>query len=199
VGDVLRLEHSEGALIARSRRGDQEAIAELVGRHYATSLRVARSILHNEQEAEDAVQNAYSAAFRCLDSYRQDARFATWITRIVVNQSIMRLRRQHRARCVSLEEMVAERSLSRFFTSHEPTPEDAVGRREVAAVLLRAVGRLPETLRLAYTLHAVKGLPLDEVARKLGLTIAAAKTRVFRARMALRTRLRRAVPLARCA
>ena len=121
------------------------------------------------------------------------------LNRIVANQSIMRLRRLQRARCVSLEELTAERALSRFFVSPEPNPEDAAGRRETSMVLLRAVGKLPATLRKAYTLHAVKGLPLDEVAGKLGLTLAAAKTRVFRARTVLRTRLQHTGPLTRCA
>jgi RNA polymerase sigma-70 factor (ECF subfamily) len=196
---VQGLEDLDKTLVAQSRMGDQDAMAELVRRHYSTSMRVARSILRNESEAEDAVQTAYSAAFRHLDSFREDARFATWITRIVVNQSIMRLRRLRRANCVSLEELTAERTLTRFLTSHDPNPEDAAGRRETSMVVLRAVGKLPQTLRKAYTLHAVKGLPLDQVAGKLGLTVAAAKTRVFRARTALRTRLQNTGPLTRCA
>lgn len=186
---MLRLEHPESLLIAQSKDGNQEAITELVSRHYTTSLRVARSILRNEQESEDAVQAAYTNAFRCLETFREDARFSTWITRIVVNQSIMRLRRLQRARCVSLDELTPERGLTRFFTSHDPSPEDVARRREISMVVLHAVSRLPLTLRQAYTLHALNGLSLDEVANKLGLSVAAAKTRVFRARSALRSRL----------
>jgi RNA polymerase sigma-70 factor (ECF subfamily) len=189
---TLVAEQSEKTLITRSMHGDQEAMTDLVRRHYPTSLRVARSILRNEQEAEDAVQSAYTSAFRHLETFRQDARFATWITRIVVNQSIMGLRRLQRARSVSLEELTADRGLTRYFTSGEPTPEDVAGRHETSTVICRALSKLPRKLRHAYAMYAVAGLPLNEVADKLGLSVAAVKTRVFRARSVLRSRLRRA-------
>ena len=180
---------TESGLIARSLRGDQDAINELVRKNYPASLRVARSILRNQHDSEDAVQAAYSRAFRYLDTFQQNARFGTWITRIVVNQSIMSLRRQRRKRSLSLEELTAKRGTPGYLVSREPNPEDLARRDEMSTSMRRAVGRLPLPLREAYALHALADLPLKEVAARLGVSVPAAKTRMFRARTALRSLL----------
>jgi RNA polymerase sigma-70 factor, ECF subfamily len=90
---VLMAEESKMRLVELSKSGGQDAMTELVRRNYQRSLRVARSILHNQQESEDAVQAAYGSAFQHLDTFRQDSSFSTWITRIVMNESIMGVRR----------------------------------------------------------------------------------------------------------
>jgi RNA polymerase sigma factor (sigma-70 family) len=99
-------EATDQELVEQSKRGDEAAIANLIGRHYATSLRIAQSILRNQPDSEDAVQTAYSRAFRQLHTFREEARFSTWITSIVVNQSLMHLRRHRRATLLSLEEPI---------------------------------------------------------------------------------------------
>src|SRR5579864_5328302 len=106
-------------LVAQSKAGDKEAASELIRRHYASSLRLARAILRNQQDCEDAVQAAYCRAFQRLHTFREEARFSTWITSIVVNQSLMQLRRLRRATWLSLEEPFAGPS-ARYFTSREP-------------------------------------------------------------------------------
>jgi RNA polymerase sigma-70 factor (ECF subfamily) len=181
-------ERTDRELVAKCRRSDEAAITELIRRHYPTSIRIAGSILRNRQDSEDAVQMAYCQAFQRLSTFREEARFSTWITSIVVNQSRMHLRRARRATLVSLEEPAWERASQRL-RSWEATPEESTARKELSHAIWSAVERLPNALRSAYTLHEVSGLPIAEVARKLGLSVAATKTRIFRARRTLESRL----------
>src|SRR5260370_8270455 len=89
-------EKLEPELMADCKRGDKAAMTELFGRHYASSLRVARGILRSEEESQDAVQSAYASALKYLHSFRGDATFRTWITRIVMNHSLARLHQPRR-------------------------------------------------------------------------------------------------------
>jgi len=187
---VLIAEETEMRLVKRSESGDQDAMTELVRRNYQRSLRVARSILHNQEESEDAVQAAYGSAFQHLDTFRQDSSFSTWITRIVMNESIMGVRRVRCGRKVSLEELTESRQLSQYLVAAEPTPEDIARYRELRTRLSRALAVVPLKLRKTYTLFAVSGLRMNEVAVTLGLTAATVKSRVFRARCELRSRMR---------
>jgi RNA polymerase sigma-70 factor (ECF subfamily) len=181
-------EKTELELIADGREGDEAAIAELFRRHYASSLRLARTILRCEDESQDAVQVAYFSAFRHLDRFRGDASFKTWITRIVVNSCLIRLREPRRQfTWVHLEDL-GERG-SDMLTSPAPTPEKSTWCSEITSAFSDAVSRLPKQLREVYTLYSVSGLSILEVATALGLTVSAAKARLFRARAGLRWRL----------
>jgi RNA polymerase sigma-70 factor, ECF subfamily len=186
--DPQNTETTDRELVLQSKQGDEEAMALLIRRHYGASLRVARSILRNQSDSEDAVQTAYSRAFQHLHTFREEARFSTWITSIVVNQSRMHLRRQRRARLLSLEETIPEQT-PLYLKSREPTPEESTAQREISTAISRALARLPNGLRTPYTLHAVSGLPVAEVAGKLGLSVSATKSRIFRARCTLESRL----------
>ena len=180
-------ELTDTELVEGCRRSDKDAMTALIRRHYGTSIRIARSILHNAQDSEDAVQTAYCQAFQHLHSFREQARFSTWITSIVVNQSLMHLRRARRVTLLTLDEPAAGRT--RYFRSWDPTPEEIAARNEITSGISTALERLPKGLRPAYLLHAVSGLPVPEVARKLGLSVSAAKSRIFRARRTLESRL----------
>jgi len=175
-------------LVEQSKRGDEQAMAELIRRYYAMSLRIARSILRNPEDSEDAVQTAYCQAFQHLQDFREESRFSTWITSIVVNQSLMHLRRRRRATLLSLEDPIGDSPI-RYFTSREPSPEERTSHREIATAISGALDRLPNGLRVAYSLHAISGLPVDEVADKMGLSVSATKSRIFRARCRLESRL----------
>jgi len=190
-------EATDQELVKQSKQGDEEAMTKLIRRHYRASLRVARSILRNQPDAEDAVQTAYGRAFQQLHTFREEARFSTWITSIVVNQSLLHLRRQRRATLLSLEETV-QKQTSQYITSREPTPEQSTARHEISAVISHTLAKLPNSLRMPYTLHAVSGLPVAEVADKLGLSLSATKSRIFRARCTLQSRLRLGFGPARC-
>src|SRR5277367_2802629 len=175
-------------LVEQSKQGDEEAIAALIGRHYKGSVRMANSILRNQPDAEDVVQMAYSRAFQKLHTFREEARFSTWMTSIVVNLSLLHLRGKRRATLLSLEEPMNVRTKV-FLTSRDPTPEESAARREISTAISRALAKLPDNLRTPYHLHAISGLPLADVATRLGLSLSATKSRIFRARCTLESRL----------
>jgi RNA polymerase sigma-70 factor, ECF subfamily len=177
---------SDSELVAHSRQGEEDAFAELFRRHHAQSLQLAIGILRQEHDAQDAVQVAYFQAFRRLDSFRGDASFKTWITRIVVNCCLLQLREgRNRVTWVQLESQNGAQSPD-LLPSSGLTPEKSAWCGEIAAAFSGAVARLPKNLRDAYTLFTISGLSLQEVATSLGLTVAATKTRLFRARAGMR-------------
>jgi RNA polymerase sigma-70 factor (ECF subfamily) len=175
-------------LIAMGKLGDSMAIGQLFARYYQTSLNIARRMLRSESESEDAVQAAYCSAFQHFDAFRGDASFKTWITRIVMNCCLMILREPWRRHTQSSPELFESRSL-REFASQSPSPEKTAWCREVAEAHDNALAQLPTSLRSAYTMYAVAGMPVAQVASTLGLSRTAAKSRLFRARSVMRSSL----------
>jgi RNA polymerase sigma-70 factor, ECF subfamily len=183
-------EKSERDLIAAGQCGDKAAIAELFERHYPSSLCVARGILRSEEESQDAVQSAYLSAFRHLHTFRGDASFKTWIGRIVTNYCLMRLRQPWlRIQRVDLDSLVANPASS-VLTCPAPNPEKATFSREIATALADAAAMLPKHFREVFHLYSVLGLTVREVAAATGLTVPAAKSRLFRAQSRIREQLR---------
>jgi RNA polymerase sigma-70 factor (ECF subfamily) len=175
-------------LITYGKHGDKAAMAELFSRYYSSSLRLARGILRSEEDSQDAVQVAYFSAFRHLHSFRGDACFKTWITRIVMNCCLMQLReRRRRIACTNLDDLQGGRGADTL-ASAAPTPEKYTWRREITSAISHAVSRLPKPQREVYNLSA-SGLAVREIAAMLGLTVPATKTRLFRARAGVRLHL----------
>jgi RNA polymerase sigma-70 factor (ECF subfamily) len=182
-------EKPELELIAHSRQGDQAALGELFSRHYSSCLRLARGILRSEDDSQDAVQAAYVSAFQNFYAFRGESSFRTWISRIVINRCILMRRTPWRsAAWIYLDELAGGRGVDSL-ACHAPTPEKSAYSREIHSALASAVSRLPGNLRDAFTLYCVSGLSVKEIAATLGLTQAAAKTRVFRARAKVRVHL----------
>ena len=180
---------SESELIEACRRGDRAAVAQLFEQHYPASLRVARGILRDDEGSWDAVQSAYLSAFRNLHVFRGDAAFKTWITRIVRNECLMRLRQAaRRNQSVSLDESSGSGTL--LFASPGPTPETSVFRGELASALSDGAAKLPNGLSQVFHLYAFSGLSISEVAAAIGLTVSAAKSRLFRAQLHMREHLK---------
>lgn len=169
--------------IAACRRGDRVAISELFEQHYPSSLRIARRILRSEQEALDAVQSAYLAALRHLQNFRGDAAFKTWISRIVTNQCLMVIRQSKSHYHYTSLDSAAE-PVSPF-----SNPEESAFRQEIASALAMAAARLPKRLYEAFRLYSFSGFTIQEVAAATGLTVPAAKTRIFRANLRMREHL----------
>ena len=188
--ETFMRETTDRELVANSKDGDNGAVSELFRRHYRTSMNVARRILRSEEESEDAVQAAYLAAFRHLGTFRGEASFKTWITQIVANSCLMVMRepwrRRTRVHFEDLEEFPGYNALA----SPSPSPEKSAWRREITVAHEQAVSGLPKHLRDVYSLYAFSEMTLAEVANSLGLSLPATKSRVFRARTALRSRLR---------
>ena len=149
-------ETPEHELIANSREGDADAIEELLHRHYPSSMRVARNILRQEDDAQDAVQAAYFVAFRRLDKFRGESSFKTWITRIVVNCCLLQLRdARHRLNYVQVEDWNGVQGQP----SQASNPEQQAWSREIGSAFSTAIARLPKHLREPYTMFTVTELP----------------------------------------
>ena len=185
-------ELADDDLIRLSQEGRTDAFSELTRRNYSVSLRLAVSILRDREEAEDEVQNAYWKAFRHLGQFHFDSKFSTWITRIVVNQCLMRQRSARRASWLYLDDARADEDRGPLeLTDPEPSPESQLGTRELAALLRREIRLIPPLLRHVFELRELDELPMPEVAERLGISVAAAKSRLLRARAELRERLAR--------
>jgi RNA polymerase sigma-70 factor (ECF subfamily) len=177
-------------LVVLAQSGDNTAFTELIERHMSTCKRLAFSILHDQSDAEDEVQNACWKAFEHLSQFQQDAKFSTWLSRIVVNQCLMRLRKDRRARFLYLDEGVQGEEIATIdLASEAPSPEETLAQLEVSDVLKKEIRRIPPLLRDVFVLRDVEELPMEEVAGRLGISIAAAKSRLLRARLELRSRL----------
>lgn len=187
---------SDGALVERARSGDDAAVRALVRRYNQRLFRVARGIVRDDAEAEDVVQETYVRAFTRLDGFRGEAAFATWLTRIALNEANGRLRR--RRPTVELSALEAERGRAQgevimFPTTPAPDPESEAGREQVRRVIERAVDALPEPFRMVFILRDVQGLDIEETAALLEVNPATVKTRLFRARRLMRSEIARAL------
>ena len=184
-------ECSDDRLVPLAQQGDNRAFAELLERHYASCLKLAVSILHDRSEAEDEVQNACWKAFEHIGQFNQDSKFSTWLTRIVVNQCLMRLRQARRARFLYIDDVPAEDTRPADLRSLQESPEAELGNTEIAEVLRQEIRRIPPLLRKVFVMRDIEQRSMQEVAEVLGISIPAAKSRLLRARLELRERLRR--------
>ena len=177
-------------LVKMAQVGDNSAFAELVVRHHNNCSKLAFSILRDKSDAEDEVQNACWKAYEHIGQFQQDSKFSTWLTRIVVNQCLMRLRQTRRARFLYMDD-VAVKGQHATVELRDTTmsPEAELGQREVASMLKDEISRIPPLLRNIFVLRDVQELPMQDVAERLGISVAAAKSRLLRARLELRHRL----------
>jgi RNA polymerase sigma-70 factor (ECF subfamily) len=183
-------------LVLEARGGNTEAFAELMKRHSAGSFKLAVSILRDAADAEDEVQNAYWKAFQHIGDFERESKFSTWVTRIVMNQCLMRLRQKRRAQFLSLDETAEPGVRSPLeLADQSDSPEDDLLRGQIFEVLHREIRRIPPLLRNALVLREVDELPINEVAGRLGISVAAAKSRLLRARAELRERMRRHIAI----
>ena len=168
---------SEAELARLCAARDESAVRELTNRYNQRLFRIARSILRQDADAEDAVQDAYVKAIQSIGSFRGDSALGTWLTRITINEALGRLRR--RAREVA---DVPERS------TYE-TPERVMGNEQTRALIERAIDTLPDDFRVAFVARMVEGLSIQETADLLEIRPETVKTRVHRARARLRAEL----------
>jgi RNA polymerase sigma factor (sigma-70 family) len=186
-------------LAARIARDDHAAFETLMRRHNTRLFRVARAILKNDAEAEDALQDAYLDVYRHIGGFRGGAQLGTWLTRIVINQALMRLRRRKRDRVVV---PFGERAASQDGNAREPvetnvaddtleSPPGAALRTEMRRLLERRIDDLPVAFRTVFVLRDVEDLSVQETAECLSIPAATVRTRLFRARALLREALAR--------
>ena len=181
---------TDSDLVSLAQQGSEAAFGELMRRHSNKMMQVAVGILRDSQDAQDELQNSWFQAWQHIDGFAGESRFTTWVTRIVMNQCLMRLRRTRRVRFLYMDAPAPGEERVAFELSDDgATPEQDLGRREVTELLRREIGRIPPILRHALVLREVQQLPMPEVAEQLGISLAAAKSRLLRARHELRHRM----------
>ncbi len=180
-------------LLAPAKQGDEGARETLVRRHIGRMLAVARRLMGCEEDAADAVQDAFLSAFRSLDSFKGDAAVGTWLHRIVVNACLMKLRARPRGRLVPLDDLLpAFDETGHHVREVRGWGEQApalVARAETRAQVRACIDRLPEPYRTVLMLRDLEELDTEQTAEQLGISVGAVKTRLHRARQALRTLL----------
>ena len=183
-------EHTcEAQLIEGLRRGDDDAFEQLVRQYGGRLLATARRMLHNEDDARDAVQEAFLSAFRALPRFRADAKLSTWLHRIVMNAALMKLRSAHRRPEMSIESLLPVFNEEGQW-AHEVKPlaitsEDVLVSKETRAVVRSCIERLPASYREVVILRDIEELDTGEVAAMLRISANAVKIRLHRARQAL--------------
>jgi RNA polymerase sigma-70 factor, ECF subfamily len=182
--------NEEQDLIVQARNGSPAAIELLVSRYESRIFRLARNITGNHRDAEEVVQDAFVKAFQNLATFRGDSRFYTWLVRIAVNQGLMKIRGL-RFKEVSIYQ-AKEAECDIFPTELEdwgPNPEERYSQEELRRILDISISGLGPKYRMVFQLRDVEGLTTDETARTLGLSVAAVKARLARARLELRNSL----------
>lgn len=191
---------SDAEIALRVVAGDPVAFELLMRRHNQILFRTARSILRDDAEAEDTVQEAYLLAYRNMDKFRGDAKLSTWLTRIVVNEAIARSRKSsRRAEVIRLdgETKWDSEAVERDMNGAQPEqPERAALRAETRRLLEQKIDDLPDAFRTVFVLRAVQEMTVEEAALCLGIPEATVRTRFFRARSLLREALAREIDFA---
>jgi RNA polymerase sigma-70 factor, ECF subfamily len=186
-------QHPDVALVARVRAGDVSAYDELVRKYERQIFRIAQHITQNREDAQDVMQDAFLKAYEKLDQFQGNAKFYTWLVRIAVNESLMRLRKRRTGRMVSMDDdlQTEEGSVPRDFADWAPDPEQNYNQSELSEILRKTIQGLPQGFRVVFALRDVEGLSTEETAETLGLSVPAVKSRLLRARLQLRERLSR--------
>lgn len=181
----------------RIAAGDCDALRVMMRRYNQTLYRTARSILRDDAEAEDAVQEAYLLAYRAMGGFRGDAKLSTWLVRIVANEAIGRVRkRSRRAEVVELNGQTEHEGEAAEITMNEASPEQperAALRAETRRLIEAKIDLLPDSFRAVFVLRAVEELTVEETAVCLSIPQATVRTRYFRARSLLREALAREI------
>ena len=181
----------ELALVQAAKGGDLEAFSQLVKRYDRNIFRIAQHITHNEEDAQDVVQEAFLKAYTNLEQFQGNSKFYTWLVRIAVNEALMKLRRRRADKTVSIDEDVEteDGSMPREVADWSPNPEQLFGQSELGDILKKTIQGLSPGFRTVFVLRDVEGLSTEETAEMLGLSVPAVKSRLLRARLQLRERL----------
>jgi len=194
-------------LIARLRAGDVAALGPLMDRHAPRVYRLAHGITRNEADAEEVVQDVFLTLVRKIHGFEGRAALATWLYRVTANAALIKRRGKRMEVEVSLEEYLPQFTpdghragdWTYILADWSNTPEEDLLSRETRAILQRALGGLPDRYRALLVLRDVEGLSNEQAAEALGESVASVKSRLHRARMALREQLTRRFAADRCA
>jgi RNA polymerase sigma-70 factor, ECF subfamily len=190
--EVTYEESDDLDLVHACKNGDVSAFEQLVKRYDRKLFRIAQSVTHNREDSQDAVQEAFLKAYQHLDSFREACLFSTWLIRIIVNQSLMKLRKQRGAREISLDQDLRDNegdSLPVDVTDWSPNPEQLCWATELREILVRALKDLQPISRMVFVLRDIEGLTIDQTAVVLNMSQSAIKARLWRVRLQLREAL----------
>jgi RNA polymerase sigma-70 factor (ECF subfamily) len=179
------------SLVHATKRGNAAAFEKLVKKYDRKLLRIAQGVTHNREEAEDAVQEAFFKAYQRLDQFQETAKFSTWLIRIVLNEALMKLRKQRTVREESLDGDFQNDSdsLPRDVADWSPNPQELYSGAEFRQILSKCLLKLQPALRVVFVLRDIEELSISETSETLGLSAVAVKARLFRARLRLREEL----------
>jgi RNA polymerase sigma-70 factor (ECF subfamily) len=196
MSQVLAVDYTalgDADLVAHARRGDREAFRQIMRRGNQRLFRIARGVLNDDAEAEDAVQEAYTAAFSKLDGFRGEASLLTWMTRIVLNECYGRLRR--RRPTVGIEQIEAAQQhddgrILMFPTRYgNEDPAAGASRAQMRILIERAIDALPEPFRVVFVMREIEDCSIEETVSARDIRAETVKTRLHRARRLLRSAL----------
>jgi RNA polymerase sigma-70 factor (ECF subfamily) len=182
----------EHLLVTAAKAGDAAAFEELVNRYEKKIFRLTMNIARNREDAEDAMQDAFMKAFSHLDRFHEDSRFYTWLVRIAANEALMRLRKR-RPNQFSLDEPIESEDdfVPQQIEDWGPSPEQRFAQTEMRDILRGVIEELSPDFRVVFLLRDVEGLSTEETADTVGISEAAVKSRLLRARLKLRQKLDR--------
>ena len=187
----------DAALVQRIRAGDSSAFEVLMRRYNRRLYRLARAVLKDDKEAEDALQEAYLCAWRSMAQFRGEAALSTWLSRLVLNESFGRARRTaRRHNVIPMVSSNTDVDMSNMAADEAGRPDKLLARTQIRAVLERTLDELPESFRLVFILRSVEELTVEETAQALGIPEATVRSRHFRAKSVLRESLAQEVDLA---
>jgi len=187
---------ADAQLVQLAAAGNTQAFEFIMRRHNRLLFRTARSVLKNETEAEDVLQDAYVKAWRALNNFRDDAKLSTWLVRIVVNEALSR-RRRKAATVIPLDARSTSLTNDETLDQHElDHPESQAMSTQMRQLLESQIDALPDAFRTVFVLRAVQELTVEETAAALDIPEATVRSRFFRARGLLREALAREIDVA---
>ncbi len=181
----------EAQLVSAAKAGDISAFEELVNRYERKIFRLGMNITQNREDAEDVMQDAFLKSYQNLDRFEGNSRFYTWLVRIAVNEALMKLRKR-RPNQVSIDEPMTnddDESVFRQIEDWGPSPEQKFAQTELNQILNGVIGELDPIFRVVFMLRDVEGISTEETGQILGISVAAVKSRLLRARLKLREKL----------
>lgn len=189
----MQSDTDESILVAGAQSGDARAFTQLVDKYERKIFRLGRHITQNEEDAEDILQETFLKAYEHLPEFQGNSKFYTWLVRIAVNESLMKLRKRKTGRMVSLDDTIdtGEDTMPREIAVWEDNPEKNYSREELRRILEEAIESLLPIFRTVFILRDVDELSTEETAGVLNISVPAVKSRLLRARLQLRDKLTR--------
>jgi RNA polymerase sigma-70 factor (ECF subfamily) len=184
---------SDRELVLMLQKGDDSAFEELITRHQTKAYNLALRLTKNAEDAEEVLQDVFTSVYRKIDRFEGKSAFSSWMYRIVVNASFMKLRKRNQKPTLSMEELsptAQQKCLEDSSGTHCKSDSWSIN-RELRDELQSAINKLPEEYRAVYVLRDVDGLSNQEAAQVLHLTVPAVKSRLHRARIMLKKKLQR--------